>query len=103
MTSIKTTALQDVEIVELIKTTDMTCADIGKRFGISGSAVTRRGVKAGVNMVERSHRVGGHKNRKARKRDVLSVVPDTMTGDGLSLKWLSKEWKPCTVSSATQN
>jgi hypothetical protein len=99
MTSKKTSTFQDEEIVHLLKTTDLTSEDIGKRYGLSASAVTRRGVKAGVNMKHRGTVTGGHKRRreKARAQDRLSHIPDSMTGDGLSLQWLSKEWKSCTA------
>jgi len=97
MTSKKTSMFQDKEIVHLLQTTDLTSEEIGKRFGLSASAVTRRGVKAGVNMKHRGTVTGGHKKRRARTREVMSHIPDSMTGDGYSLKWLSKEWKLCTA------
>jgi hypothetical protein len=97
MTAAKTNTLQDQEIVRLIKTTDLTCEAIGKKYGISSSAVTRRGTKAGVNMKMRAVNTGAHKKRRTRAREVMSHVPDSMTGDGYSLEWLSKEWKLCTA------
>lgn len=92
MTAAKTGILQDQEIINLIKTTNLTTAAIGARYGISASAVTRRGTKAGVNMKERSSNSGAHKTRRQRATGKLTHIPDTLTGDGFSLEWLYKRW-----------
>jgi hypothetical protein len=93
MTAPKTSIVMDKEIVDLIRTTDMTCHAIGQRYGISSSAVTRRGVKAGIDMKQRAFDTGAHKKRRKNALDKVSHLQDTMTGDGFSLEWLSKEWK----------
>lgn len=81
------------DIVRLLKTTDLSTEDIGKRVGLSRTTVTRCGVSAGIDMKQRSFKSGGHKKRKARStRGVLSHIEDSMSGDGISLQWLTKKW-----------
>lgn len=81
------------EIIRLLTYTNMNRGDIGKKVGVSRNTVTRAGVKAGIDMQARQCNSSVRSKRSTRKRHYSTHVHDTMTGDGLSLLWLSKEWK----------
>ena len=78
----------------LLENTDMSVHGIGVELGMSRATVNERGRRLGVDMMARSRRIKAKKlNRdKDRLQNPYSKIPDSMTGDGMSLEWLSKRW-----------
>ena len=87
-----TTPEVDKEILRLIRTTTLGTDIIGRKFNLSASTVTRKGTRAGLDMVARASRIKKAKRTASRDICVRSNLPETMTGDGLSIKWLSLKW-----------
>ena len=78
----------------LLEHTDMTVDAISTDIGMARNTVNIRGNQLGIDMKARFHRIKAKK--KGRDKDRLanpySHIPDSMTGDGYSLEWLSKRW-----------
>ena len=84
------TDAEKADIKRMLETTDMSLTEIGYRFECHGEAIRYQGNKMGVDINARNARI-----RKPRRKPVESVfsrIPESMTGDGRSLEWLSKEW-----------
>lgn len=81
---------QLAEIKRLLEDTEMSLAEIGMRFDTSGETIRYQGNRMGININERTARL--KKPRRKPVESVLSRIPESMTGDGMSLEWLSKEW-----------
>lgn len=84
------TDAEKADIKRLLETTEMSLTEIGYRFECHGEAIRYQGNKMGVDINARNARI-----RKPRRKPVESVfsrIPESMTGDGRSLEWLSKEW-----------
>jgi hypothetical protein len=78
----------------LIEQTDMSVDAISTEMGMAKATVHQRGVRMGIDMKARFKRIKSKKlNRdKDRLKNPYSKIPDSMTGDGMSLEWLSKRW-----------
>ena len=85
------------EILRLLNETSMTTEEIAKQLKVSDSTVHRRASEAGIDLIKRSVRLGirKYKERVVTRKYTSSTshLPETLTGDGRSLEWLSKEWK----------
>lgn len=79
---------------KLLEETDMPVHGISVELGMSKATVNQRGKSLGVDMMARTRRIKAKKiNRdKDRLKNPYSKIPDSMTGDGMSLEWLSKRW-----------
>jgi len=79
---------------KLLEETDMPVNGISVELGMAKSTVLQRGLSLGFDMKARSRRIKEKKlNRdKNRLKNPYSKIPDSMTGDGMSLEWLSKRW-----------
>jgi transposase-like protein len=84
------TEAEKLEIKRMLETTDMTLHAIGLRIGCNGESIRYQGNRMGIDINARNARI--NKPRKKPVESVFSRVPESMTGDGLSLEWLSKEW-----------
>ena len=82
------------KLKHLLEETDMSVHGISVELGMSKATVNQRGTKLGIDMMARTRRIKAKKlNRdKDRLKNPLSKIPDSMTGDGMSLEWLSKRW-----------
>ena len=82
------------KLKHLLEETDMPVHGISVELGMSKATVNQRGKSLGVDMMARTRRIKAKKlNRdKDRLKNPLSKIPDSMTGDGYSLEWLSKRW-----------
>ena len=78
----------------LLEETDLSVDAISTEIGMARSTVNQRGVNMGIDMKARFNRIRGKKlsRDKDRIKNPLSKIPDSMTGDGMSLEWLSKRW-----------
>ena len=78
----------------LLEETDLSVDAISTEMGMARSTVNMRGTALGIDMKARFNRIRGKKLSRDRDRmkNPLSKVPDSMTGDGMSLEWLSKRW-----------
>ena len=79
------------EMKRLLETTDMSLTEIGYRLDCNGESIRYQGNKMGIDINARTARL----NKKVRRKPVetlFSRIPESMTGDGRSLEWLSKEW-----------
>jgi hypothetical protein len=78
----------------LLENTDMTVDSISTELGMARNTVNIRGKQLGFDMRERFHRIKAKKigRDKDRLANPYSHIPDSLTGDGYSLKWLSKKW-----------
>ena len=78
----------------LLEETDLSVDAISTELGMARSTVNQRGVSMGIDMKARFNRIRGKKLSRDRDRikNPYSKVPDSMTGDGMSLEWLSKRW-----------
>ena len=78
----------------LLEETDLSVDAISTEMGMARSTVNQRGVRMGIDMKARFNRIRGKKlsRDKDRLKNPLSKIPDSMTGDGMSLEWLSKRW-----------
>lgn len=83
------------EIRRLVRDTDLSIDAIGIALEINSATVRNRAVRMGFDMKARNKRLNKHKAErlKLRTENPLSRIPDSMTGDGRSLHWLSKEWR----------
>jgi hypothetical protein len=88
----RTTPEVDAEIVHLLRTTLIGTDMLGRKFNLSPSTITRKGTSAGLDMVARAQKIKATRRTASRDICVRSNLPETMTGDGLSLKWLSLKW-----------
>jgi len=82
------------KLKHLLENTDMSIEAISCEMGMAKSTINMRGVRLGIDMAERFKRIKAKKkNRdKERLKNPYSKIPDSMTGDGMSLEWLSKRW-----------
>lgn len=82
------------KLKHLLEETDMSVHGISVELGMSKATVNQRGKSLGVDMMARARKIKAKKlNRdKDRLKNPLSKIPDSMTGDGMSLEWLSKRW-----------
>jgi len=78
----------------LLESTDMPVGGISVELGMAKSTVIQRGHSLGIDMKARARAIKAKKlNRdKDRLKNPYSKIPDSMTGDGMSLEWLSKRW-----------
>lgn len=78
----------------LLETTDMSLEALSVETGMARATISQRGKQMGIDMQARFKRVRAKK--KGRDKDRLanpySHIPDSLTGDGYSLEWLSKRW-----------
>jgi hypothetical protein len=81
---------EKLEIRRLLETSDMSLDAIGLRFEAGGESIRYQGNRMGIDINARNARI--KKPRKKPVESVFSRVPESMTGDGMSLEWLSKEW-----------
>ena len=84
------TDAEKVDIKRLLETTDMSLTEIGYRFECHGEAIRYQGNKMGVDINARNARI--RKPRRKPVETIFSRIGESMTGDGMSLEWLSKEW-----------
>lgn len=77
------------EILRLLSETELKTAAIAKQVSVGESSVANVARRNGINLMERNRRL-----RKPTKRNgkIGSVLHETLTGDGESLKWLSMKW-----------
>jgi hypothetical protein len=78
----------------LLENTDMSVDAISTETGMARSTVNIHGKKLGFDMKERFNRIRAKKfgRDKDRLANPYSHIPDSLTGDGYSLEWLSKRW-----------
>ena len=78
----------------LLESTDLTSHAISVETGMASSTINHRGKMMGIDMKARYNRIKSkRKGRdKGRMKNPYSKIPDSMTGDGMSLEWLSKKW-----------
>ena len=79
------------EILRLLSDTDMKTAEISKQVGVGESSVANVARRNGVNLMERNNKLR-QKAKPKPKAKLGSVLHETLSGDGESLKWLVAKW-----------
>lgn len=79
------------EILRLLRETDLKTAEVGKKVGVGESSVANVARRNGINLMERNAKLREKAKPKAKAK-LGSVLHETLTGDGVSLKWLSMNW-----------
>lgn len=95
MTQRKRLKSEDIALIrDLLANTKLTTAEIGEKVGVNADAIRGRGVKLGFDMKARA--LACRKKTNLTEVSALyltTLVPESMSRDGRSLQWLTKEWK----------
>lgn len=89
---------QTPEILRLLAETNLKTLEISKIVKVAQSSITNVARRNGVDLAERNKRIRKEEAKgckpKSASAAIRTVMHETMTQDGVSLKWLSRQWKP---------
>jgi len=82
---------------DLLHNSTLTVPEIAEKLGISDNAIRSNCRKRNYDLAERTRRIKNvtvfRKSTRKASAVLTSRLDESMTGDGFSLAWLSKEWK----------
>lgn len=80
-------------IIEDLKEIKLSTSEIAKKYSISASTIGRIAREAGIDLKGRSNKMRRKYQCTISQGDKLnSRIHESMTQDGVSLKWLSMKW-----------
>jgi len=86
-------------IANELKKFDMSVREIAKRWCVSTNFVNQVALEEGIDLMQRKNVVHSFKKTgvvptayKYKPKYYETWVQESMTGDGLSLEWLTKKW-----------